>query len=160
MSSVYQKILVPIDFSEYSELAVKKALDLCTQIDVVNQSEQACSITFLHVLELPSYPVLEDVAVLGLPGVWDSEVSQALLTQAHEKMSVWTHRFGLDEAQGQIAIGHACQEILAVAEKQADLIIMGKQGHNVLKTLMGSTTDAVVQKADCDVLVVHRLSEQ
>ncbi len=53
--------------------------------------------------------------------------------------------------------GHAAAQIVRVAEREeADLIVLGSRGLNVLETLLlGSVSDHVVRHAHCSVLVVR-----
>jgi nucleotide-binding universal stress UspA family protein len=54
------------------------------------------------------------------------------------------------EAQGDP--GH----VIVESAKDADLIVVGRRGLNpVQRLLMGSVSTKVVQRAECDVLVVH-----
>ncbi|MHB0871129.1 MAG: universal stress protein [Chloroflexota bacterium] len=61
------------------------------------------------------------------------------------------------ELTAETVLGHAAQAIVERArEHDFDLIVMGHIGHSGLwGTLLGSTTDRVVDHAPCDVLVVR-----
>jgi nucleotide-binding universal stress UspA family protein len=60
-----------------------------------------------------------------------------------------------------VGYGAAHAELLRVVrERQADLIVLGVQGRNVLdRTLFGSTTQRVVREASCLVLTVRSLGQ-
>lgn len=48
------------------------------------------------------------------------------------------------------------QEITQVAdEQQADLIVVGSHGRHGLELLLGSTTNAILHHANCDVIAVR-----
>jgi len=52
--------------------------------------------------------------------------------------------------------GHAATQILQLAEdKQVDLIVIGSHGRHGWKLLLGSTANAVLHEAKCDVLAVR-----
>ncbi len=56
-----------------------------------------------------------------------------------------------------VELGPPAQTILRVAsERNADLIVMGAQGHGALGTMLfGSTTQTVVRRAACPVLTAR-----
>ncbi len=60
-------------------------------------------------------------------------------------------------ARAAMEIGMPAASILTAAEtEKIDLIVIGTRGHTEFKPLiMGSTAEAVVQKAKCSVFVVH-----
>lgn len=143
----YQSILVAVDFSEHSEVALARACQMARNYDA--------SIEVLHVVELPTYPVLEDVAVMGLPGVWDTEITEKVTTSANQKLSKMVKEAGLDENRAKVVNGIASDEIVSRAKTiAADLVVMGKYGLSGWKRLLGSTTDGVMHHANCDVLAV------
>jgi nucleotide-binding universal stress UspA family protein len=51
--------------------------------------------------------------------------------------------------------GHAADLVVKVAaQRKADLIVLGRQGHFVRDHLLGSTADRVAEHADCPVMIV------
>jgi universal stress protein A len=55
-----------------------------------------------------------------------------------------------------VPIGHISSEILAFAENEhVDLIITGSHGVHGLQLLLGSTSNAILHGAKCDVLAVR-----
>lgn len=146
----YQTILVAIDFSAQSEAVIARAIE--------QAKPHGAKIHLLHVLEVPSYPMLEDVAVMGLPGVFDSELTQRLTQQAQTKLEEYARLF--DVANKQVVVGFAVQDIVRFAEQnQVDLIVLGRHGASGWKKWLGSTVNEVLKEAACDVLVV-KLDEQ
>lgn len=61
-----------------------------------------------------------------------------------------------DVATEVVASSTIGRAIVAMAKEQAvDLVVLGGRPHAWLLRLFGTTTDAVVHRAPCDVLVVH-----
>ncbi len=58
--------------------------------------------------------------------------------------------------------GEAASGVLKIAEEiRADLIVTGSRKHGrIARTLLGSVSSAIAQKARCDVLVVHPPAER
>lgn len=147
----YQTILVAVDFSKHSDFALARARQLA---EIYNASIQV-----IHVVEIPTYPVLEDVAVTGLPGVWDVELTERIMDNAKQKLNQLMQQAELSQQHAKIINGIASDTIVSTAEElNADLIVMGKYGLSGWKRLLGSTTDSVLHRAHCDVLSV-RLDE-
>ncbi|HZT07731.1 MAG TPA: universal stress protein [Chloroflexota bacterium] len=74
--------------------------------------------------------------------------------QAEAQREAESHAVAL---QTETVHGHAAQAIVDFASQiRADLIIVGQHGHRgVMKRLLGSTSDRVVDIAPCSVLVVR-----
>ena len=143
----YQNLLVAIDFSEHSELALNRAKQLA---QVYN-----ANLKVIHITEVPSYPVLEDVAITGVIGVWD-EVSEKLLSAATKRLQAMLKQVGLESVDCEVIAGIPRAEIVNHARQmEADLIVIGRRGVSGLSRLIGSTADSVLHDAPCDVLAVN-----
>lgn len=82
-----------------------------------------------------------------------------LLKNATKKMKELGKHIGIMEKNQVIEAGSAKTVILKAAEKyKANLIIVGSHGRHGLQLLLGSTANAVLHGAKCDVLAV-RLKE-
>lgn len=148
----YQSILVAVDFSEHSERALLRGVELAKQT--------GASIQVLHVMELPTYPILEDIAVLGLPGVWDAEITEQVSTQSKKRLNAMLLQSGLELEQGNLLVGIAKHEILDYSQHiAADLIVIGSHGVHGFSKRLGSTVDNVLHLATCDVLTVRLNNE-
>lgn len=129
------KILVPVDGSEYSGMAVEKVLDLAkkykAEVTVLNVNSP---ISALFDTPKQSKKDAEGIA----------KKSAAPLAKARIK----------SKAIG--AIGDPADEIITMAEKgKFDLIVMGSRGLAVSERfLVGSVTQKVVEHSPCSVLVV------
>jgi nucleotide-binding universal stress UspA family protein len=141
----FKRILVPTDFSEASEKAMRYAAALGAPHDAAYH--------LLHVIEPPPYPEF------GYAHVPTREA--ALRAEAMERLNTASHRALGPElvarTQTCIRTGRASFEIATEArETHSDLIIIGTHGHSALKTmLLGSTAEEVVRYAPVPVLVVR-----
>lgn len=129
------KILVPVDGSEYSGMAVEKVVDMAkkykAEVTVLNVNSP---ISALFDTPKQSKKDAEGIA----------KKSAAPLAKARIK----------SKAIG--AIGDPADEIITMAEKgKFDLIVMGSRGLAVSERfLVGSVTQKVVEHSPCSVLVV------
>ncbi len=142
----YQKILVATDFSNYSECVIKKAVSIA-------QQSQA-KLDLIHVVEIPVYPVLEDVAVMGIPGLWDEKVAEQLQSASRVKLEKLAQQYSISDFH--LIMGMPSSDIVNYAKQlKADLILIGTHGSSGLKRLIGSTANSIINDAECDVLTVR-----
>jgi nucleotide-binding universal stress UspA family protein len=141
-----RKILVPVDFSEFSAKALDYALAFADQF--------SARVVLLHVVEPAVYPE----SYLVVPPAFD-EMNGNLVKAAEERLA----RLTLDRignrvsAESLVRLGRAYAEIVDTAKRlDVDLIIMGTHGYTGLKhVLLGSTAERVVRHAPCPVLTVR-----
>lgn len=142
----YKKIVVAVDFTDLNRCVIAKGVALAKQ--------HQAHLCLLHIVEVPSYPVLEDVAVMGMPGVWDEEMSKPLLDQAEAQLFALADEFSIKHIE--LINGLAEEDIVQFAKREHfDLIIIGAHGLSAMSRLIGSTTNAVINHAHCDVLAVR-----
>lgn len=151
---LYKTVLVAVDFSGRCGEVLAKSLQLARL--------SGASLKVVHVMELPAGPVLEDVAILGLPTVSDSDLSVGMMEESNlskktrERMNALLLEAGLEVGQGTLLMGAASTELLNYAAQiNADLIVMGRHKVHGLQYLLGSTIDRVLNQATCDVLAVN-----
>ncbi len=139
---MFEKILVPLDFSPSSEAALRVARDLAR----ANQG----ALLLVHVHELLVSPDGE----LVVPSVPDAEPEFDLRLEAAKLNLV---REGGVAVDARCLVGRAAVEIIALAKEESfDLIVMGTHGRTGLKhLLLGSVAEAVVRKASCPVLTLR-----
>jgi universal stress protein A len=140
-----RSVLVPTDFSQYSEKALEYAIPLAKQF--------GARLTLLHVIEPVATPDFEGAFPLALENARAREVCESALKVLSEK-------FGNEPAlieRRVVRQGRAFHEIAnAARELKSDLIIIATHGYTGLKhTFMGSTAERVVRHAPCPVLVVR-----
>ncbi len=144
---MYKMILVAVDFSPHSERAVERAKALVEAF--------GGQLQLLHIVETPTYPVLEDVAVTGLPGMWDLELTETLIDAAKKRLKGLAKRYGIAEDAIEVLVGLAKVDIVEHAQQiGADLIVVGRHGEGFWESLIGSVADSVLHRASCDVLAV------
>ncbi len=136
-----KKILVPVDFSDCSKLALTYAASF--------SMEFGAEVHLLHVIEEETVHVgsLEDPRHIGEK--WEKE--------SLEKLGEFVDaRFKELPIVMKATGGEITDTIFAYAqENNVDLIIMGARGQTgFVSTLLGSTTYDVARKAPCPVLTV------
>ncbi|MEP1489671.1 MAG: universal stress protein [Algibacter sp.] len=138
-----KKIIVPIDFSEHSEYALKTATKLAKK----NNAE----ILVLHMLEMSE-------TILSVSG--GDQNSKALffiklIEQKLEKFIAKDYLKGV-KVSGVIKHFKVFSEVNDIAlQHHADLIVMGSHGSSGFKEyFVGSNTERVVRHSDIPVLVV------
>ncbi|MCB4808849.1 universal stress protein [Tamlana sp. 62-3] len=138
-----KKIIVPIDFSIYSEYALEAAAILAKQ----HQGE----VLALHMLELSE-------AVLTKGGFQQNEEAVFYLKLAEKKFKSFLKREYLEGVKVTPIVKHfkVFSEVSDVAEDHsADLIVMGSHGSSGLTEIfVGSNTEKVVRHSDIPVLVL------
>jgi nucleotide-binding universal stress UspA family protein len=145
-----RKILVPTDFSETANLAVDYAVKLA-------EANKAKLILFTVIGDLP----LTDEEMMMLRVNLDSvkEYNKQHINAAKAKLQKLIRPSVLKRLKVQFMVrdGKPFVEIIRAAkDTSADLIVMSSHGHSrFAEILLGSTTDRVVQKAPCSVLVVR-----
>jgi universal stress protein A len=138
--SQYSHILLTTDLTDHAKKSAQKALDLAKQF--------GAKLTIMHAVEpLPAY-------AMGYMGSINLE--QELMDQAIANLSQIAKELGIPESDQRIELGSIKACILKAAyELNADLIVVGSHGRHGLERLLGSTASAVLQGAECDVLVVR-----
>ncbi len=132
-----KRIVVAIDFSEYSARALKKALDLAQHITDVQ-------IEALYVVELPPSGFYLNERELS---AYNEMVKQT--AQKTWESFAQAHAFDHAPLQFSLRDNHyqsTAQAISdAAAEQQADLLILGALGHTAIEVLLfGSVTERVL----------------
>jgi len=141
-----KSILCPIDFSDFSAAALQHALSLAEYYK--------SRIVALHVVELWKYPFADYAA---------HEADYAKFCRAmNEGGEVKLQRFVKEHSAGgpqpELVVhqGNSPDCILSFAQREnMEAIVMGAHGRRgVDRLVLGSTTDRVIRKAACPVLVV------
>ena len=144
----YQHILLAIDFSEHGNAVASKAQSLA-------KASQA-SLSIVHVLDNIPMPDTSYGTVISLTEASDNE----LLEIEKTKVIQIADRLGVAQANRWLIWGVPKQEIVRLSEQvQADLIVVGSHGRHGLALLLGSTANAVLHHARCDVLAVRLQGE-
>lgn len=138
----FSRILVPIDFSQASEVALRRAAQLAAGF--------GGTLELLHVIEAVRF-------IQELNSVPSNGDLTALEKAARRKLSEMARAavIGSQPVFPHLAIGKPFERIVEFARTHnVDLIIMPTHGRSGLAhTLLGSTAERVVQHAPCPVLV-------
>ena len=144
----YKNILVALELNSKTDKdVIKKALEM--------SKANKGTITLVHAVEyISGYGY-------GLPysPIMSTEVESVLRDHTQKEMEKVGKALDIAKAKQIIQFGSAKFVILEMAEKiKADLIVLGSHGRHGVRMLLGSTANAVLHGAKCDVLAV-RLSE-
>ena len=147
-----KKVLVPVDFSDSSDIALRYGRALCGAF--------SASLHIIHVVQ-ESYAQPWAVEAYGfsmatLQEDWIKEANaklEGLLTVA-DKSTL--------KATAITILGHPVSEILRFAsDERIDLVVMGTHGRGPLgHMVMGSVAERVVRHAPCPVLTVHEAERE
>lgn len=145
----FERILVPVDFSEHSREAVRAAVDLGRRYDA--------SLMLVHVFE-PAVYALPDGCVLFTPEQLArlfNELERQLEMARQEAVQLGAARVDI-----LLLEGFAAGEIVDCSRgAKIDLIVMGTHGRTGPKhLLLGSVAERVVRHAPCAVLTVKASS--
>ncbi len=147
----YQRILVPIDFSEHSKRTISYATRFATRYNA--------SVQLLHVFKIPDYvetPYGRGQQTCGQ----NKSLVDAAEQEARDTLSVFENQLLNDGVQvkAYVRVGEPFEEIVRMASHfDVDLIIIGSHGYTGIKRLLvGSTAQRVVERASCPVLVVKK----
>ena len=146
-----RSILCPIDFSDFSAAAYQHALSLAEYYKA--------RIVALHIVELWKYPFADYAA----HEVDYAKFSRALNEGGEVQLRKFVDKYSGYGIQPEVVVrqGNASDCTLWFAEKQnMEVIVMGTHGRRGFDRLvLGSTTDRVIRKAGCPVLVVSNPSQ-
>lgn len=139
-----KRILVPTDFSEHAERALKVAAKIARE----NNGE----IFIVHMLELPSQMADAVSSGAGVPEI------MLFLNKAHERLEELLTKDYLSGIKVSEAIKYerAFEGIIKhSADHDIDLVAMGSHGASGFKELLvGSTTEKIVRNSEAPVLVI------
>jgi nucleotide-binding universal stress UspA family protein len=138
-------ILVPVDFSDYSEAALDYAVDLSARLDA--------KVFLLNVIGVPALGVPElGVALTSTfieSMVRDNQATIDKLADARrQKANIGGALLRTGDARD--VINHTAEEV------GAELIVMGTHGRRgVGRALLGSVAESVVRTSPCPVLTIR-----
>ena len=141
-----KKVLVPIDFSDYSKSALKYAINFAKSF--------GADMTLIYVVEPIIYPPDFSMGQIAIPTIsteWDDRAREELDKLAKSEISAEV------KVKTIIKTGKPFVEIIeTAAEEDIDIIIIATHGHSAVEhILFGSTAEKVVRKAPCPVLTLR-----
>lgn len=141
-----KRVLVPIDFSDYSKSSLKYAVSFVKQFKA--------ELLLIYVVEPVIYPPDFSLGQIAIPTV-DLEMDK----RAIEELNKLAQKEIPSELKAKTIVktGKPFIEIIETAsEENIDLIIIATHGHTgVEHILFGSTAEKVVRKAPCPVLTIR-----
>ena len=142
---MYNHILYATDLTEDTEFIVKKVRSI--------RGYTGATLSLVHVVEpLPGY----SYAYLGV-----EDIEGQLLEEARQAIQKLADELHVEKANTYVEVGPTKTKILKIADDiKADLIVCGSHGRHGLSLLLGSTANAILHGANCDVLTVRLPEEQ
>ncbi len=139
----YQTILVAVELeTEGDEAIIEKAKQLAAQFNA--------QLTLIHAIEqVGNYGAAYGIAA----GI---DIEEELTREAAKMISALGAELNLSEDHQIVKVGPAKVVILEEAQRlSSDLIVVGSHGRHGVRLLLGSTANAVLHSAKCDVLAVR-----
>jgi len=138
----YQHILVAVDFTDSVSEVIERAQQMA--------EKDNAKLTLVHVVEPAPVDFLDQTMLV------DVNLDELLLKTAKQQMQTLAERFSVSDTNTLIEIGSVKSEIFKLIETLSiDLIVVGSHGRHGLGLLLGSTANAVLHGALCDVLAVR-----
>ncbi|MCK4870356.1 MAG: universal stress protein [Gammaproteobacteria bacterium] len=140
---MYKHILLAVELNTKGDKEpIEKAMELA--------KKTGAQISILHAIEhISSYGAAYGVAV-------GADIEEMLLENATKEMRKLGKELKVPEELQIIKFGPAKVVILEEAERlKVDMIVVGSHGRHGIRLLLGSTANAVLHAATCDVLAVR-----
>ncbi len=138
----YKRILVAVDLSDEATPVLERARGMAQQHNA--------ELHLVHVVEPLSLAYGGDIPMDF------SGIQEQLQQQSEQSLAEHGERYGVPEANRHLLVGRPEGQIHELSEKlDVDLVIVGSHGRKGLALLLGSTANAVLHGAKCDVLAVR-----
>jgi len=145
--SEIHKILVPVDFSDYSRSALQRAITLAQQHDATLQL-----IHVIHHLYMPS--IYEQYT-----GSIEGDLLNQIEETSREELEAWIKAEAPDDIKYtlHVEMGGAADRIQHFAnDNDSDMIVIATHGNTGIKRFfLGSVAEQVLRYVDCPVLIVR-----
>jgi universal stress protein A len=140
--TAYKHLLVAVDLTEESAHVLEQASLIAKAFDA--------RVSLVHVLEPLSFAYGGDIP-MDL-----TQLQEQLAEEATKQLSKLANAHQIAASQQFVLLGHTQTEVHRIAEEnQVDLIVSGSHGRHGLALLLGSTSNAILHGARCDVLAVR-----
>jgi universal stress protein A len=140
----YKHILLATDLSEDTD-------KLADHAKLLSERSKA-KISIVHVIE--HTPIVYGGGEFSVP--LDMNLEEALRTRATRALAKLGKRLGISEKEQYIETGSIKTAVVNLAKKiGVDLIVVGAHGRHGVEKLLGSTANAILHAAACDVLTVR-----
>jgi universal stress protein A len=139
----YKHLLIATDFSASTDEVVTRGISLASTANA--------RVSLIHVVEFAQVDLSNE---LVMPQ--ELELDQELVRLAEQKLESLAEKHGLQSSLRFVRQGSTKREIINTAtEENVDLIVIGSHGRHGIQLLLGSTANAVLHGAPCDVLAVR-----
>jgi universal stress protein A len=139
----YRHILLAADLSPDGDQVARRAMAMAAQC--------GATLSLVHVVSPAPVDPSADYLVATT-----AQMDIDLARLAREQLADFARRLALADARQWVRVGSVKGEIVQLAEQQGvDLIVVGSHGRHGLGLLFGSTADAVLRAAPCDILAVR-----
>lgn len=137
---MYKHILFATDLTDDTDYIITKVKQM--------KDLTGAKLSLVHVVEpLPGY----SYAYLGI-----EDIEGQLIDEAKTSLEKLASKLDVASSDQWVEVGPTKSKILGVAnDVKADLIICGSHGRHGLSLLLGSTANAILHGAKCDVLTVR-----
>lgn len=137
---MYKHILLAAELTDDTTFLTKK-------VKALRELTKA-KLSIVHVVEpLPGY----SYAYLGI-----EDIEGQLIEESKKALKKMAKKLNIKEKDCWVEIGPTKSKILEIAaEVKADVIMCGSHGRHGLSLLLGSTANAVIHGAKCDVVIVR-----
>jgi universal stress protein A len=143
--STYSHILAAIDLTDSAEQILRKAQELVLS--------NKTALTIIHTIDYLPYMGFGETALITPTYTIPNE---ELINNARAPIEQLLKKLNMRDTNVVYEFGNAANEIVHFAkENNVDLIVLGSHGRHGVKLLLGSTANAVLHHADCDVLAVR-----
>ncbi|HHW77278.1 MAG TPA: universal stress protein [Xanthomonadaceae bacterium] len=142
----YQHVLFAADFSDEGLRVGERAREIALRC--------GARLSMLHVIEDVNVSLGGGYELLPvLPELPD----ETLLRESRSALEEMARRLGVEDAELWVVSALSTKEgiIGAARDHRVDLIVVGSHGRHGLALLLGSTANAVLHGAPCDVLAVR-----
>lgn len=143
-------ILVPTDFSEQSEVAMKIAGEF---VDMYG-----CTVDLIHVIPVIKY-FSESMDPLGLPFSLETHLYPHSIENSNKKLEELANKYIKKEYRGKLITMIERKPSEAISKQSTkcdyDLILMSAKGQHQTIHIMGGTTEKVIRYSKVPVLTVN-----
>ena len=142
----YGNVLVAVDFSPRSDLALQRGLELARLYNA--------NLSLVHTVEYTTYLSSEYDSVV-LPDNF-MEIDQSIFDHSASHLDQVAKNLNYPNTQHEVLWGRPQSTVLSYAAAQnVDLIVVGSHGRHGLARLLGSTATGIMHNAKCDVIVIR-----
>lgn len=140
----YRHVLIATDLSQETDKIADHA-------KLIAQHSGA-KISIIHVVQ--HTPIVYGGGEFSIP--LDINIEETLRQHAQQALSQVSSRLGIAEQDQYLETGSIKVAVVEVAQEiGADLIVVGTHGHRGIEKMLGSTANAILHAAKCDVLTVR-----